>query len=117
MHFQILSLVPSSSPQNVVASDITQTSAMVMFEAFPVIHENGILIAYEILFEPTPAVGQDVGGDVLQNVTVTEFSTIVEGLAENVLYNVTVRAYTAVGPGPFSNPVQIMTNETGKNVS
>ena len=106
--------MPSASPQNVTAFDLTLTSAMVMFEPFSAIDENGVLTTYEVLFEPTPAAGQDVGDDVLANVTVTEFSVIVEGLAENVLYNVTVRAYTAVGAGPFSAPpVQIMTNETG----
>ncbi len=86
---------------------------MVMWKEVPAIDRNGILITYEVLFEPTPAEGQDVGASVLENTT--DLSLTVDRLAENVLYNVSVRAYTAVGGGPFSAPpVLIM---TGKSAS
>ena len=40
-------------------------------------------------------------------------SIVLEGLQEHIEYNITVRAYTIVGPGPFSPAVNIWTAENG----
>ena len=40
----------------------------------------------------------------------------VTGLDEYVLYNISVRAYTSVGPGPYSTPVTIITHEDGESI-
>ncbi len=89
---------------------------MVMWKEVPAIDLNGILIIYEVLFKPTPADGQDVGASVLENTT--DLNLTVDRLAENVLYSVSVRAYTAVGEGPFSAPPDlIMTDQDSKSAS
>ena len=37
----------------------------------------------------------------------------VSDLEEYVNYNITVRAYTSVGPGPYSDPMIVRTSEDG----
>ena len=104
-------IVPSAPPPNVTAEALSSTNATVAWGEVPAIDRNGIVTVYEVLFEPMEAAMQDVGFDVLENTT--ELSITVSSLAENVLYNVSVRAFTNVGGGPHSSPpVMIMTNQS-----
>ena len=45
-----------------------------------------------------------------------ETSLIVDGLEEFTNYTIEVRAYTAVGPGPFSDPVDVRTLPDRKHI-
>ena len=73
----------------------------------PTIDENGIIINYEVQVEPLDF------NDILTIIYVntTTLSTVVSDLQEFVGYNISVRAYTSVGPGPFSPPVTDRTLE------
>ena len=46
-------------------------------------------------------------------INTTDLSVNITGLEEDVRYNITVRAYTSVGPGPHSDPVSETTLEDG----
>ena len=55
------------------------------------------------------------GGQLMTMVMNTSNTSVVlGGLQEYVEYNITVRAYTIVGPGPFSPGVNNRTFEDGK---
>ena len=75
----------------------------------PTIDENGVIVNYEVQVEPLDFT------DVLTIIYVntTTLSTVVSDLQEFVRYNFSVRAYTSVGPGPFSPPVTERTLEDG----
>ena len=83
---------------------------MVTWEEVPAIEENGIIINYEVEFEPL-----EFTDTLMINTTNgTSFLTVIIGLQEFVAYNFSVRAYTSVGPGPFSVAVTNRTFEDGK---
>ena len=82
---------------------------MVTWERVSAISESGIITNYEVEVDPLDF------DDILTtiNANTTNLSTIITGLQEYVEYNITVRAYTTVGPGPFSEPVTARTFEDG----
>ena len=73
------------------------------------LYENGIITNYEIEFEPL----QFTDGLMPASVNTTNLSVNITGLEEYVEYNISVRAYTSVGPGPYSDPVTERTQEDG----
>ena len=68
---------------------------------------------YEVLYEPLETFGGAIG-PAFRRVSGTEFSAMLTDLEEFVVYNISVRAYTIVGEGPFSDSMIIMTPEDGK---
>ena len=104
-------LAPDAAPQNVAVSMVTSSSAMVAWDEVLDINLNGNLMIYEVNFfrlEGDP--------DIRRNTT--QRSITVDDLEGNVEYNVSVRAYTAAGAGPYSDPpVQIMTLTGSKSSS
>ena len=73
------------------------------------IDQNGNIINYEVQIEPL-----DFSADIITNLlNTTNLSILVTGLEEYVNYNISVRAYTSVGPGPYSDPVTARTLEDG----
>ena len=82
---------------------------MVTWEAVPRINQNGIIRMYEVLLQPS-------GGQMAVSRNFSELSGNVTEVEEAVQYNISVRAYTMEGPGPYSTPlVQVMTNEDCNN--
>ena len=69
----------------------------------PAIEENGIIVTYEILYEPQETFDGQIMSAVLINTTdgsILEMA--LNALQEFVNYNVTVRAYTSIGSGRFN---------------
>ena len=82
---------------------------MVTWDEVPGLDQNGIIIDYEVQIEPL-----DFPADIFVDpLNTTSLSILVTGLEEYVNYNVSVRAYTSVGPGPYSDPVTERTFEDG----
>ena len=82
---------------------------MVTWEDVPMIDQNGNIINYEVQIDPL-----DFPADIMTNLlNTTNLSIHVTGLEEYVNYNISVRAYTSVGPGPYSDPVTERTLEDG----
>ena len=111
--FVILLLIvtePASPPRNVTVVNITSTSIMLIWEEVPAIDQNGVITQYEVeynqsTFDSVPAT---------QNKIVNSTMTVPTGLEEYVEYSIQVRAYTSVGPGPYSDVVMERTEENGK---
>ena len=83
---------------------------MVTWEEVPAIDENGIIVNYEIQFVPLQF-NETLMPD---SINTTDLFIDITGLEEYVEYDISVRAYTSVGPGPFSAAVTNRTFEDGK---
>ena len=104
---------PAASPENVQATNISSTAIMVTWEAVPAIDRNGIIINYEVHFQPL----QFTGELATDTINTTELSANITGLDKYVEYNISVRAYTIIGPGPYSDPVTERTLEDRKFIN
>ena len=106
-----LPVVPATSPTGLAASTINSTSIEITWEPVRLIDQNGIITQYEVEYVAsmfsTIAQAQSTLPSLLM-ITLT-------GLEEYVQYSIRVRAYTAVGAGPFSQPVVATTLEDGEN--
>ena len=108
---QHIPLAPSSFPQDVTAATVSFTEILVSWDEVPAIDQNGIIILYEVQYEPL----MTFSGQLMTMTMNTSNTSIVLGeLQEYVEYNISVRAYTSVGPGPFSPIVNNRTFEDGK---
>ena len=75
------------------------------------IDQNGVITMYEVMYTPL----EDFDGAIMTRTTnVTELSVLLVDLEEYVNYTISVRAYTSVGAGNYSDPVTELTNEDGK---
>ena len=80
------------------------------WELLPEIHQNGIIANYNVKLEPL-----DFTEELTRIfVNSSNLSAIITGLEEFIEYNISVRAYTSVGPGPFSPVVVNRTFEDGE---
>ena len=104
--------VPSEAPGNVTASALNSTSIMVRWEVLPPAERNGIITVYEVMYQPMETFGDAIGTEMM-NVSGSEMSVVLDGLEEFVVYNISVQAYTSVGPGPYSNEVPVRTTTDG----
>ena len=102
---------PSGYPQNVVPTTISSTDILVSWDEVPAIDQNGVIILYEVRYEPLMTFD---GQLMTMAMNTSNTSIVLGGLQEYVEYNITVRAYTSVGPGPFSPGVDNRTFEDGK---
>lgn len=95
------------SPLNVRATSITSTTIHVTWEEVPPIDRNGIITTYEVLYEPLETF------DILMSLTVntTNLSLLLVELHPFVSYNISLRAYTSIGSGPYSESILERTQE------
>ena len=112
-HYRLLKSLlsePASPPQNIVAFALSSTEIMVTWEDVPMIDQNGNITIYAVQIEPL-----DFPADTFTALlNTTSLLIVVTDLEEYVNYNISVRAYTSVGPGPYSDPVTERTFEDGK---
>ena len=94
------------------AMTLSPTEVQVSWSEVNPIDRNGFIILYEVDYQPL----RDFETEVTR-VNSTGTTTVLVGLHESVPYNITVRAYTAVGGGPFSNPGIGHTNESSKHIT
>ena len=95
------------------AVTLSSTEILVSWTPPPEIDQNGVITHYEVHYEPFTT----FNGTFTSNSASTNGSglqIVLVSLQENVKYSVTVRAYTSVGPGPFSSAVLNATIEDGK---
>ena len=96
------------------ATVLSSTEIEVSWEEVPAISRNGIIIMYEIQYKPLETIDGQISTDTVNITNISILSTDLTGLEEFVQYNISVRAYTSVGPGPYSDPVTVRTLEDGK---
>ena len=83
----------------------------VTWKEVPEINRNGEITVYEVKYEPLMTFD---GMRMTEYVNTTNLTAILTNLEEFVEYNISVRAYTSEGPGPFSPPETTRTDEAGK---
>ena len=112
--------VPASPPTSVTAVADSSTSISVSWDMIPPIDQNGIIVLYEVLYQPLETFNGTIGPMTetvtMLNMTVTPKVTLT-GLQEFVEYNISIRAFTVVGPSPYSEVVLQRTFEDGKNLA
>ncbi|XP_064384244.1 uncharacterized protein LOC135333251 isoform X3 [Halichondria panicea] len=91
--------VPVSPPQNIRTTALSSTEIEVSWDSIPEIDRNGVINMYEVLYEPLMTLG---GLLTTATLNTTDLFLILNSLQEYVEYNISVRAYTSVGPGPYS---------------
>ena len=90
----------------------SSTEILVIWNEVPLIDQNGHITTYEVLYESLSTFNDPTNIRAMTvNVTATKFSTLLVDLQEFVNYSIVVRAYTRVGPGPYSDDVYETTLE------
>ena len=110
-HFQLIS-EPNAPPNNVQAITDSSTAILVTWDPVPEIDRNGIITQYEVEFNQSTF--NEISTSNLTTTNGPQLMVELEGLEEYVEYTVRVRAYTSVGPGPFSFAVMNRTLEDGE---
>lgn len=101
---------------NVTAQVLPPDSIVVTWNEVPPISQNGEIIGYDLIYEPLHTFNGAIGLTLVNNLPASSTGLTLSGLEEYVSYNISVRASTQVGPGPFSVPLTVMTEEAGKSV-
>ena len=94
---------------------VSSTEILVTWDRVPEVNENGIITTYEVLYEPQTTFDVVVLAGGILNTSNTLL--LLTGLEEFVEYDISVRAYTNVGAGPFSPIVRSRSLEDGKLVN
>ena len=104
---------PAEPPQNVTAIAMSSTDIVIMWEEVPTIDQNGVITTYEIQFVPLMTFGGQIASDTVNTSNGSVLTEILTGLEEYVEYNISVRAYTSAGPGPYSDGIVERTDTDG----
>ena len=107
-HFYFI--VPSGYPRDLVVNTDSPNTVILGWGSVPEIDQNGVITEYEVVYS------QDTVDHLPQSgsVTSTEMSATVGPLQPFIPYNLTVRAHTSVGAGPFNPiPLTTVTNPSG----
>ena len=87
----------------VLSSTVIQTS----WNEINPIDQNGVIVLYEVTYSSRYELNNSVFVSGLL------YASNITGLEEHTEYNISVRAYTNMGPGPFSDVVMTKTVEDG----
>ncbi len=90
---------------------LSSTEIQVNWTEVSEIDQNGMIITYEVLYDPLMTFN-----GMLNTTTVNTTNVYINlsNLQEYVEYNISVRAYTNVGPGPYSLEIISRTLENGE---
>ena len=112
-HFSFFACTaPASPPENATATANSSTTISVTWDIVLPIDQNGVITMYEVLYVPLETFGGAIG-PLTVNVSGTEMSMVLVDLEEFVYYNISVRAYTSVGEGPYSDGIIEITYSDG----
>ncbi len=84
-----------------------------MWEDVQEIDKNGVIIAFEILYIPLETFNGRLVPELV-NTSASNSTVTLNNLEEYVFYNISVRAFTSVGAGPFSPFITQRTSEDSK---
>ena len=107
-YMYLLSPAPSSSPGNVSATVNSSIEILVTWEEVSPLTQNGIIVTYEVLYEPLETFNGQLQSQTLNS---TDLFAYLTGLEEFVNYSISVKAYTSVGSGPYSEHIYAKTLE------
>ena len=110
-----MTAVPGSPPDNVNTTAISPTEIMVTWDIVPEIDQNGVITMYEVLYVPLETFGGAIGDNT--TIVMTERMATLTDLQEYVNYTISVRAYTSVGAGPYSDGMIVRTQEDSESIA
>jgi len=90
---------------------ISPTMVEVSWSEVDAIDQNGIIITYEVDYQPLATFEVPEG---VRQVNTSNTTILLEDLHEAVQYNITVRAFTSIGAGPFSPHTLMVLMEASK---
>ena len=93
------------------ATVLSSTEIQVNWTEVTEIDQNGIISEYEVMYEPLITFGVL---NTTTTITTMNLFTVLYELEEYVEYNISVRAYTNDGAGPYSVGVVRRTFEDGR---
>ena len=88
-----------------------------MWEEVLPINQNGEITSYEVEYVPLETFGGQISTNTVSTFDGSLLMLVLARLEEYVRYNISVRAYTSVGPGPYSDPVSERTDTDSKGES
>ena len=106
-----LHAAPDIAPNIVMVTVVNSTAINVTWEEIPLMNRNGIITTYEVLLEPLQTFDEQL---TYQQMNTSDLYILLDDLEEFVGYNISVRAYTSIGPGPYSEEEFGMTLEDSK---
>ena len=100
------------------ATALSSTEIEVSWKEVPAISQNGEIIIYEVQYEPLETFNGTISIETV-NTSEPVLMTVLTDLEEYVeyIYNISVRAYTSTGPGPYSDPVTVRTETDGRLIT
>ena len=93
---------------------MSSTEIEVSWEEVSAIDQNGVITMYEIQFVPLETFGGQITSDTVNTSNGSVLMMVLTGLEEYVEYNISVRAYTSAGPGPYCIGVVERTDTDGE---
>ena len=90
---------------------LSSTEILVTWERILPIDENGEIISYEVEYVPLETFDMEISTNTSN---MTSLNITLTDLEEDVEYNISVRAFTSAGPGPYSDTVTNRTLEDRK---
>ncbi len=89
------------------------TALEVSWKRVPPIDHNGLLLTYEIKYEPLQTFAEQITTGYINTTGQEVMNITLADLQEFVKYNISIRAYTGVGAGPFTAEMTQRTREDG----
>ena len=99
------------------ATALSPTEIEVSWEEVPLIDQNGMITTYEVRYTPETRFQDEISTNSVNITNSSVMSITLTGLEEFVGYNISVRAYTGEGPGPYSPDVAERTYSAGERFS
>lgn len=96
---------PSGFPENIYPEETSATSLLLSWKSVPLMEQNGKITKYSVLYKDVNSRGNS--SEVV--VPHPQTSVLLEGLSADTVYDVRVRAFSVVGPGPYSPSIQFRT--------
>ena len=97
-----------------MAVNISSTAIRVSWHPVHTIDQNGVITQYEVEYNQTTF--SEVSMYNTTTVNSTTLMVDLTGLEEAVVYFIRVRAYTSVGAGPYSDAMNVPTNEDSRKI-
>ena len=91
---------------------VSSVELCVTWDEVPPVDQNGIITIYEVFSVPETTFDGALLPDAINT---TNMSLSLIDLHPHVHYTISVRAYTSVGPGPYSEPMVNRTFEEGNH--
>lgn len=100
--------MPSHGPENVSSTEVNGTTFEITWAALPERVAHGVIKTYQVrlVLKENCTSAQS---ELYSRFNTTSTSMVLSGLSICARYEVSIRGYTVVGPGPYSRPIVLQT--------